>query len=89
MMTKARKAIRGRKRPPGGLSHTQTPSHKSENANSERHSDFSKQTWDLSPDFRVNCNSHAMTAILLLLGSARAQISPWWLPAVKGGKLRI
>lgn len=75
-MTKARKETRGRKRPPGGLSHTQTPSQKSENGNSERHGDFSKQTWDLLPDFKVNCKSHAMTAILLLLGSARAQISP-------------
>lgn len=44
------------------------------------------QTWDMIADFKVNCNSHAVTAILLLLGSIWAQISPWWLPEAKGCK---
>lgn len=57
MVTKAGKELRGRNRPLGGRDHTQTPHHKPENCNAERHGDSSKvlQTRDLIPALKVNC----------------------------------
>lgn len=66
--------MRGRKRPSGG----HRPHFTSETTETQRYGGFSevRQTWGLIPDFKVNCSSQAMTAILLLLGSVWAQISP-------------
>lgn len=69
-----RKGRRGREKPSGG----HRPPFTSEATKTRRYSDTCKliHTWDLIPDPKISCSSHAMIAILLLLGSAWAQIPP-------------
>lgn len=74
--------MRGRERPSGG----HRPPFTSEATEARRYSDSSEviHTWDLIPDPNISHSSHAMIAILLLLGRAWAQISPMVVTSRKG-----
>ena len=74
--------MRGRERRSGG----HRPPFTSEATEAQRYRDSSEviHTWDLIPDPNISRSSHAMIAILLLLGRAWAQISPMVVTIRKG-----
>ena len=74
--------MRGRERPSGG----HRPPFTSEATEAQRYSGSSEviHTWDRIPTPKIRRSSHAMIEILLLLGSAWAQISPMVVTSRKG-----